>query len=75
VEAGVYDTDKATALVLANFTYEPIAKLRVRLAVPRPVQSVRSVERGPLNFTVEKAPRSTAVFTMPLGLNDIVLIE
>jgi hypothetical protein len=80
VEAGVYDADKATALVLANFTYEPIEKLRVRLGVAGPIRSVRSVERGPLEFAVEKPQAGSGqpaavTFTMPLGLNDIVLVE
>ena len=74
VEAGVYDTDNATALVLANFAYEPIAELRVRLRVPRPVRGVRSVEHGKLAFTADPAA-GTVSFALPLKLSDIVLIE
>ena len=83
VEAGVYDAPEGTALVLANFTYEPIKKLEVRLCVARPPGNVRSVERGPLRFTTEPAaagnhspgyPRRVT-FTLNLGLNDIVIVD
>jgi hypothetical protein len=83
VEAGVYDSETGSALALANFTYEPIEALAVRLPLPREAQTVRSVENGPLAFVFEDAPPSlrdagfpkVAVFTMKLGLNDIVLVE
>ena len=83
VEAGVYDAQKGTALVLANFTYKPIADLTVRLPLVRMVKSIRSVENGALKFSVEHAPEvlreagfgSVAVFTTKLGLNDIILLE
>jgi hypothetical protein len=83
VEAGVYDAPAGTALVLANFTYRAIEALTVRLPLPKPVRTVRSVERGPLRFTVEQASpalqmqgyNSLAVFTIHLGLNDIILLE
>ena len=83
VEAGVYDAPAGTAVVLANFTYEPIADLRVRLPVAREVKTVRSVEDGPLRFAVEEAPEvfrkagfgSLVVFKTRLGLNDIILAE
>jgi hypothetical protein len=83
VEAGAYDAPAGTALVLANFTYRPIEALTVRLPMPKPVRVVRSVERGPLPFIVEQAStalqmhgyNSLAVFTIHLGLNDIILLE
>ena len=83
VEAAVYDAGPGTALVLANFTYEPIEALEVRLPVKRKVTAVRSVETGPLAFTVREAGPtrqaagydSTVRFEMKLGLSDIVLIE
>jgi hypothetical protein len=83
VEAGVYDAPGGTALVLANFTYGAIDALTVRLPLPKPVRAVRSAERGPLRFTVEQASpalqmqgyNSLAVFTIHLGLNDIILLE
>jgi hypothetical protein len=83
VEAGVYDAPAGTALVLANFTYRPIAALTVRVPLAKSVQVVRSVEHGPLRFTEERASGelrvqghdSIAVFTTRLGLNDIILLE
>ncbi|NQT84022.1 hypothetical protein HQ563_13430 [bacterium] len=83
VEAGVYDAQKGTALVLANFTYEPITDLTVRLPVGRMVKCVRSVENGALKFSVEDTPEVLrkagfgyiAAFETKLGLNDIILLE
>jgi hypothetical protein len=72
VEAGVYDAPGGTALVLANFTYQPIEALQVRLMTPKPVRSVHSCEKGELKFTTEGGMVS---FTLPLGLNDIVRVE
>jgi hypothetical protein len=83
VEAGVYDAPEGTALVLGNFTYQPIEALGARVPVSRAVKSVRSVERGALPFTVERASaalaaqghQSIVTFTLALGLSDIVLLE
>jgi hypothetical protein len=83
VEAGLYDAPVGTALVLANFTYRPIERLTVRVPLAKRPHGVRSVEHGPLRFTEEAAPEdlrrqgygSVAVFTTPLGLNDIILLE
>jgi hypothetical protein len=83
VEAGVYDAPKGTALVLANFTYQPIEDLRVRLFVPGPVRSVTSVERGKLRFSSQPATRDgfppgypqAVTFTLNLGLSDVVVLE
>jgi hypothetical protein len=78
VEAGVYDAPAGTALVLANFAYEPISALKIRLHVPRPVKQVRSLERGALRFSAEETPGSEArvvACELPLGMTDIVLFE
>lgn len=82
VEAGVYDAPKGTALVLANFTYQPIKELRVRLAVEKLPKSVRSVTQGEVHFKPAKLEGSATLgkgqgieFVLPLGLNDIVLVE
>ena len=83
VEAGVYDADAGTALVLANFTYKPIDRLAVRLAVPRRIASVRSAENGPVTFSLVQAPKTVrdsgypflAVFTTRLGLSDILVLS
>jgi len=84
VEAGIYDAEGGTAVVLANFTYEPIRGLGVTIPVGRPVKSVRSVEKGPLKFTVTARPASAqaagpfdrdVTLRLDLGLTDIVLVE
>ena len=74
VEAGVCDSPAGTALVLANFTYEPIEELTVRIDLPRPCKSVRSVAHGSLAFSSAGQPLTTEC-SLPLGLNDIVLFE
>jgi hypothetical protein len=80
VEAGVFDADAGTALVLANFTYEPIERLTVRLPVPRRPTSIRSTEQGDLSWTIEPAAEGdpkgypwVVKFIFKLGLNDVVV--
>ena len=78
--AGVYDAPTGTALVLGNFTYEPIPALKIRLRVPQPVRQVRSLKRGPLPFAMDdmSAGETTAQVVaceLSLGINDIVLFE
>jgi len=73
VEAGIYDADGGTALVLANFTYETIEGLEVTMRAAGPVKRVRSVEKGPLEFKAANANEVT--FEVDLDLSDIILIE
>jgi hypothetical protein len=80
VECGVCDAAQGSAVVLANFTYEPIESLQVRLTLPRPARRIRSLEQGQLQFTTEAAVgdpqrRTEVSFQLPLGLTDIVLAE
>jgi hypothetical protein len=83
VEAGVYDAPTGTALVLANFTYEPIQELGIQLHVPGRVTSARSVTHGPLPFQQEGEPVPSASRDHPvrvtcetkLGLSDILLFS
>jgi hypothetical protein len=83
VEAGVFDADAGTALALANFTYQPIDALTVRLPLSRPAAKVRSAEQGALPFTSERAAEGrhppgypwVVRFTLRLGLNDVVVVE
>lgn len=83
VEAGVFDAPAGSALVLANFTYEPIPELQIRLPVKQAPRRVRSLEKGPLAFTTEPAPpplaaqgyRQVVRCAVQLGLNDLVLFE
>ena len=54
-----------------------------KLPLPKLVRAVRSVERGPLRFIVERASpalqvqgyNSLAVFTIHLGLKEFILLE
>src|ERR1051326_6244721 len=83
VEAGIYDSPKGSALVLANFTHQPIDRLTVRVPLAKSIRTVRSVERGKLAFKLEKAStalqgqgyKHIAVFTTVLELNNIILLE
>lgn len=82
VEAGVYEHPSGTALWLANFTYQPVARLEVRLPMNRAVRAVRSFAAGVLPYKIEPAPEpgspgyaQAVVFTLPLGLNDVIRIE
>lgn len=83
VEAGVFDADAGTALVLANFTYAAITNLSVRIPLKSPPSKVRSAMNGPLEFTIEKAPsalraegfRHVAACKTDLGIDDILIFE
>ena len=83
VEAGVFESPGGVALVLANFTYEPISRLEIRLPVKLAPKQVRSLEKGPLKFATERASPTLArqgypqvvVCTVGLELNDVVLFE
>jgi len=83
VEAGIYDSPAGTALVLANFTYEPIEQMKVRISVPQKPLRVVSCENGAIAFDIKKnhdISKNTVFpflveFSLNLGLNDIVLLE
>jgi hypothetical protein len=83
VEAGIYDSSNGSALVLANFTYQSIDKLAVRVPLARRIHTVRSLDGGKLSFQSEKASPAlqsqgyvhVAAFITRLGLNDIILLE
>jgi hypothetical protein len=83
VEAGVFESPDGAALILANFTYDPIPRLEIGLSVKRAPKQVRSLEKGPLPFKTERSPRAVAAqgyprivrCAVPLGLNDVLLFE
>jgi len=83
VEAGIFDAPEGTALILANFAYDPIASLTVRVPLAKAPKKVTSVEKGALAFSVEPAsPKLAAAgFTVigrcevPLGWNDVLTYE
>jgi hypothetical protein len=85
VEAGVYEGPAGVALVLANFTYEPVEKLRVRLPVRTDVKQVRAADAMDRDISFERLPADelqrqdgfTGVvsFEIPLGLDQIVMVR
>lgn len=83
VEAGVFDAPEGTALILANFAYDPIASLKIGIPMRKSPKKVTSIEKGPLTFTVEPASEKQAAAGFgvvarceaPLGWNDIVIFE
>ena len=84
VEAGVYEAPQGTAVVLANFTYQPIDQLEVTLPVKRTVRSVKLASSpNPIPFKMMPAPQrfhaegyqKAIQFSIPLGLDEIVLVE
>ncbi|HQF67155.1 MAG TPA: hypothetical protein PLR66_15035 [Planctomycetota bacterium] len=83
VEAGVFESARGAALILANFTYEPIARLEIRMPLKAPPARVVSLEHGPLPFAAEASGAAlaaagyglTARCAVALGLDDIVLFE
>ena len=84
VEAGVYEAPKGVAVVLANFTYEPVERLEVILPVRQPVRLVRLASSMiPVEFKVISASKrfkadgyvKAIQFTIKLGLDEIVLME
>ncbi|MEM7392424.1 MAG: beta-galactosidase trimerization domain-containing protein, partial [Verrucomicrobiota bacterium] len=76
VEAGIYDHEKGTALVLANFTYAEIAEFTATLNLEKPCKRLRSMERGDIRFTDNEANgRHQVSFSISLGLNDILVFE
>ncbi|HEY0456605.1 MAG TPA: hypothetical protein VGE41_09540 [Verrucomicrobiae bacterium] len=83
VEAGVYESSSGCALILANFTYEKIPHLSIRLPVKTAPAHVLSIEAGALPFSIENAPnnvsklgyKSVLKCQLPLGLNDVLILE
>jgi hypothetical protein len=84
VEAGVYEAPKGIAVVLANFTYEPVDRLEVILPVRKPVRTVRlASSMTPVEFKVVSAAKrfkaegydKAIQFTIKLELDEIVLVE
>ena len=72
VEAGLYDHGQSSALVLGNFTYARIPELQVTLDVGFKVATIRSAEKGRVQFS-QNGRR--VEFTLSLGISDIVRID
>jgi hypothetical protein len=83
VEAGIFDAPGGSALVLANFTYRPIALLNVELPVRTKVVAIKSLAKGTLDFKNASAAvpwreegYSQAIrFALPLDIDDIIILE
>ena len=83
VEAGVFESEAGSALVLANFTYQPIPHLQVKIPLKNIPQTVRSTEYGILEFKVEPSSpelqengyNQVVTFSLALGWSDILVVE
>ncbi len=85
VEAGVFEGPKGVALVLANFTYEKIEKLTVRLPVRTPVSRIHAADDPETPIPFESSPSTrpwqdegftqTIRFEMSLGLDQMILLQ
>src|SRR5262249_29557800 len=83
VETGIYDSAVGTALVLANFTYQPIESLTIELPVRNKIRSVSSLEHGAIRFETMPASgewlaegySSMIRFQIPLTLDDLILLK
>lgn len=79
VEAGVYDSPQGTALVLGNFTYEPLPTLSVSLGVKAKPRTVKACTAGaaiPFTATPGNSEWPWKVdFVLPLGHSEVVLVE
>jgi Beta-galactosidase trimerisation domain len=83
VEAGIYDAPAGTALILANFTYNPVKSLQIEIPTHRRILEVNSLAHGPLAFKTVRAPSPWKQegyqylhrFSVPLGLDDIIILQ
>jgi hypothetical protein len=81
VESGIYDAMTGSALVLANFTYQPIEALRVEMPVRQRIASVKSLEHGALKFELvpavgawkEEGYEWAVRFEVKLGIDDLMI--
>jgi len=72
VEAGLYIHGNAAAIVLANFTYQPIDELQLTVPLPFRPRQVLSGESGHVQFTMEG---TSVTARLPLGISDIVIFR
>ena len=72
VEAGLYVHGKTAAVVLANFTYQPIDELRVTVPLPFRPRHVLSSENGSVDCTWTA---QEATVDLPLGISDIIIFR
>jgi hypothetical protein len=70
VDAVYMTAEKGVLIPLANYTNEPIAKLTLRVQMPRPIAKIESARRGAVAF--QQASPGYVEFTLPLENNDFV---
>jgi hypothetical protein len=83
VEAGVFEAAEGSALVLANFTYTPIASLKVEIPSHGEVREVQSLSNGKLAFTQEPSTGAwkedgyshTVRFECPLDIDELIILR
>jgi hypothetical protein len=72
VETSLLTGDKGSALVLVNYTYQPIDVLTVDVKLSRPITRATSTE----GVTINMKPTADGVrLRLPLAWTDIILIE
>lgn len=83
IEAGIFDAPTGSALMLANFTYSPIASLKVELPTKSAVVAVKSLAKGSIDFESaaatapwrEEGYTQVIRFALPLDVDDMILLE
>jgi hypothetical protein len=70
VDAVLMTHDKGLLIPLANYTNQPIAKLSLHIATPKPIARVESAIRGPLEFRAI-SPQAVEL-SLPLESNDFL---
>ncbi|MCM8758367.1 MAG: beta-galactosidase trimerization domain-containing protein [Candidatus Omnitrophica bacterium] len=71
VDAVVMDSDRASLVVLSNYTFQPIEKIQIEVLPLKKVQKIESVHQGVLKFS-KKGER--VAFELPLRETDFVKI-
>lgn len=74
VETNLLTGPKGSCVVLANYTYQPIAKLTVTVRVKHPVTKAWSTEGAAVKI-VETLKDGGVRIELPLDLTDIVVLE
>ncbi|MEO5802968.1 MAG: beta-galactosidase trimerization domain-containing protein [Verrucomicrobiota bacterium] len=83
VEAGIYEAPTGSALILANFTYQPIKTLKVEIPTRTAVASIKSLAHGSIKFETIRVPspwreegyKHLQRFSLPLDQDDILILE
>ncbi|MCX6910086.1 MAG: beta-galactosidase trimerization domain-containing protein [Verrucomicrobia bacterium] len=73
VDAVFMPHDEGILIPLANYTLEPIAKLTLRVSVPRPIVKAESATLGEIAF--KQTSPQTVELSLPLENNDFVKLR